>query len=85
MILPVIRLPQPFQSTLSVRRATSCVLVSSKTPLTFQSTLSVRRATFKRCNTMSHSKISIHALRKESDRIVFDGKNKPLNFNPRSP
>ena len=64
-----------FQSTLSVRRATRPGKGKRSKKTIFQSTLSVRRAT----------KISIHALREESDS------HKPLNklpigyFNPRSP
>ena len=60
------RLPWLFQSTLSVRRATS-----RHFPLTFirqfQSTLSVRRATSHRFCLTPIARISIHALRKESD------------------
>ena len=38
----------------------------------FQSTLSVRRATDVICNALGVLDISIHALREESDRTVFN-------------
>ena len=55
-----------FQSTLSVRRATIRFNRSLGRSI-FQSTLSVRRATF--CEQFHYNiwRISIHALRKESD------------------
>ena len=58
-----------FQSTLSVRRATgfSCALVRSAL---FQSTLSVRRATRHLALAPLVLRISIHALRKESDKAI---------------
>ena len=58
-----------FQSTLSVRRAT-CALVVMILSAKFQSTLSVRRAT--RGNVMQNGavRISIHALREESDILA---------------
>ena len=59
-----------FQSTLSVRRATihkQC----KEIPCVFQSTLSVRRATVDLFNTFNYRKISIHALREESDIILY--------------
>ena len=58
-----------FQSTLSVRRATypSTVNVSR---YEFQSTLSVRRATGGLLDVDGSKEISIHALRKESDRAA---------------
>ena len=57
-----------FQSTLSVRRATSfnCKYLPF---LTFQSTLSVRRATDFFLVDDDALIISIHALREESDEI----------------
>ena len=55
-----------FQSTLSVRRATSCG-ISSSSDGRFQSTLSVRRATRLPNGHGLGVDISIHALRKESD------------------
>ena len=55
-----------FQSTLSVRRATS-VAEALERSLKFQSTLSVRRATLAFPRSDVHPKISIHALREESD------------------
>ena len=58
-----------FQSTLSVRRATFDGDVKAVQSFLFQSTLSVRRATaLLSCRILLHN-ISIHALRKESDRI----------------
>ena len=56
-----------FQSTLSVRRATKLDGETVKLT-TFQSTLSVRRATLSASGHVPHVHISIHALRKESDR-----------------
>ena len=58
-----------FQSTLSVRRATRPMLVRLAYFL-FQSTLSVRRATLRRNICDCRECISIHALRKESDRAA---------------
>ena len=55
-----------FQSTLSVRRATRC-LMGLWSALRFQSTLSVRRATQFVSACLHVVDISIHALRKESD------------------
>ena len=55
-----------FQSTLSVRRATSFLLLHVQHCL-FQSTLSVRRATRRAGRVHGKLWISIHALRKESD------------------
>ena len=56
-----------FQSTLSVRRATKSFLTLNTTGIKFQSTLSVRRATAKPSKSNNKWKISIHALREESD------------------
>ena len=56
----------PFQSTLSVRRATSLPYGLPYTVI-FQSTLSVRRATRHTQRLQRILDISIHALRKESD------------------
>ena len=55
-----------FQSTLSVRRATFLARNVAQVGL-FQSTLSVRRATCGRGSRRRGIRISIHALRKESD------------------
>ena len=57
-----------FQSTLSVRRATAENLLRSLMERAFQSTLSVRRATRQAVVAQDECLISIHALRKESDR-----------------
>ena len=66
-IEPVYLLTFPlFQSTLSVWRATS-LQIFYKVPYLFQSTLSVWRATYIRHFLFIFSKISIHALRVESD------------------
>ena len=56
-----------FQSTLSVRRATQPA-TSSANSARFQSTLSVRRATQRGAIHLPIASISIHALRKESDK-----------------
>ena len=58
--------PLRFQSTLSVRRATMTILQHEIAGL-FQSTLSVRRATVTFVLPFLPFRISIHALRKESD------------------
>ena len=59
-----------FQSTLSMRRATSGS-VHTVTPLSFQSTLSMRRATIADGYIWAHYiGISIHALHEESDKAV---------------
>ena len=57
-----------FQSTLSVRRATRTRKMVRRSPYPFQSTLSVRRATELLAVGALEHLISIHALRKESDR-----------------
>ena len=75
---------RPFQSTLSVRRATPTVF-TFRQPLIFQSTLSVRRATFHASVRSLAGLISIHALRKESDRANHILTWCSLYFNPRSP
>ena len=62
-----IRQYQTFQSTLSVRRATTAPTALSTT-YTFQSTLSVRRATYVTRGHIGVANISIHALRKEINR-----------------
>ena len=67
----------PFQSTLSVRRATR----TARTPAPmrrFQSTLSVRRATYRDGLTTLQLIISIHALREESDIGSLDRGSKRL-------
>ena len=68
-MLALIRHYEQFQSTLSVRRAT-CANSSMRVCISFQSTLSVRRATFPHYIPNDTNDISIHALRKESDRRV---------------
>ena len=59
-----------FQSTLSVRRATGLtdlvILI-----VQFQSTLSVRRATLSVSHCNGYLRISIHALREESDQPLY--------------
>ena len=55
-------------------------------PLTlFQSTLSVRRATTDQARIKNAISISIHALREESDNILYPRKKTLNYFNPRSP
>ena len=56
-----------FQSTLSVRRATAPIAIGGDVK-SFQSTLSVRRATGGAIESIEIQGISIHALRKESDK-----------------
>ena len=75
---------QEFQSTLSVRRATSSLATKSPSWL-FQSTLSVRRATHLIDGLMYFIIISIHALREESDHVQFHRCRRAQYFNPRSP
>ena len=60
-----------FQSTLSVRRATTHMFFLPPSRR-FQSTLSVRRATRHVRNQQTHRPISIHALREESDMRTID-------------
>ena len=64
---PSSELPRVFQSTLSVRRATAPA-PRENAKEKFQSTLSVRRATLNLDARLQFESISIHALRKESDR-----------------
>ena len=73
-----------FQSTLSVRRATS-IGEGHGGELAFQSTLSVRRATRIIGFALPVGVISIHALRKESDLGRQDSSRRVDDFNPRSP
>ena len=61
-------LAMEFQSTLSVRRATFTPTLDLAVSI-FQSTLSVRRATPEHPEGHARNMISIHALRKESDRL----------------
>ena len=56
-----------FQSTLSMRRATSASPAVKHPVAGFQSTLSMRRATDKFPQLDPEDKISIHALHEESD------------------
>ena len=63
-------LVQIFQSTLSVRRATLWSDTAVIAIRGFQSTLSVRRATRSDSSRDNSARISIHALRKESDRAA---------------
>ena len=59
-----------FQSTLSMRRATSLRHTSRIRSSRFQSTLSMRRATDAVCIAPEDDEISIHALHEESDAFV---------------
>ena len=68
-----------FQSTLSVRRAT-ILLAAVVDVMLFQSTLSVRRATRSLAGLEYRAGISIHALRKESDRPVAGSVPMSLRF-----
>ena len=68
----------PFQSTLSMRRATSPSQDSISDQREFQSTLSMRRATGRRTVRHVHvASISIHALHEESD--IEPGSNEETN------
>ena len=69
-----------FQSTLSVRRATGWLLMQKNDLLRFQSTLSVRRATVSSRFDSTGFKISIHALREESDIMGNTHKTLALKF-----
>ena len=66
MTVLLLTLKQAFQSTLSVRRATRAI-DGVGYDFVFQSTLSVRRATKPNARWRGEVKISIHALREESD------------------
>ena len=68
---------KPFQSTLSVRRATRIRNLYNP-PTLFQSTLSVRRATQGFIDALELLIISIHALRKESDLVRVVGASSVL-------
>ena len=68
-----------FQSTLSVRRATHDGH-STVGGSIFQSTLSVRRATPEHPEGHARNMISIHALRKESDRLWNHHASHPQRF-----
>ncbi len=63
------RLCNQFQSTLSMRRATSIVYIVRAQCGEFQSTLSMRRATIRQEMDSTNTNISIHALHEESDII----------------
>ena len=60
-----------FQSTLSMRRATTSKPVF-ELKVQFQSTLSMRRATVPQRQTLPQGRISIHALHEESDQTFID-------------
>ena len=72
IMLALIRHYEQFQSTLSVRRATTA-RANQRDTAVFQSTLSVRRATYAVPAPVTFDVISIHALRKESDRRDVGG------------
>ena len=74
-----------FQSTLSVGRATLPILNVRRVYWSFQSTLSVGRATPPCHRRFGSSKISIHALRGESDDRCPAVGGQRVDFNPRSP
>ena len=73
-----------FQSTLSARRATKAYISKCGNPR-FQSTLSARRATMDLFKFLYENKISIHALREESDLSLVYFTLDGVDFNPRSP
>ena len=58
-----------FQSTLSMRRATTRARADPLLTAIFQSTLSMRRATYPVSARCEQVYISIHALHEESDRV----------------
>ena len=60
-----------FQSTLSMRRATTVFFSTQAVTTSFQSTLSMRRATETVPGTDNLVHISIHALHEESDLVLF--------------
>ena len=68
-----------FQSTLSMRRATSDS-ISISTPNVFQSTLSMRRATDDDPGQRHGYRISIHALHEESDMLRESEAYGPSSF-----
>ena len=74
-----------FQSTLSMRRATSFLSRMRPRSSSFQSTLSMRRATHRRGLAGEREHISIHALHEESDKPFQYACYPRSNFNPRSP
>ena len=84
LLTSVAGLPEVFQSTLSLRRATLFWDTQSKSDQ-FQSTLSLRRATQLRCFGRNRPGISIHALLAESDMVVQRRVFPEPDFNPRSP
>ena len=73
-----------FLSTLSLRRATTLLLIVSALCV-FLSTLSLRRATLRVLDGSKSSIISIHALLTESDGTVLELQCVLGNFYPRSP
>ena len=74
-----------FQSTLSARRATYTLFKPVLELLRFQSTLSARRATSLGLQILPTVRISIHALREESDGVTPTVPQFNKYFNPRSP
>ena len=73
-----------FQSTLSMRRATSRRGHGVASRI-FQSTLSMRRATIEGMEARETHDISIHALHEESDNLLSSLVIAKYDFNPRSP
>ena len=75
---------EEFQSTLSMRRATTSLLKNLRLS-GFQSTLSMRRATGGFLGLLLVADISIHALHEESDNGGNHLHKAATDFNPRSP
>ena len=84
-LLELLQTSKKFQSTLSVRRATLMRTEGEYIISIFQSTLSVRRATQLTILQYFCCRISIHALREESDTTSQNTTTDSTNFNPRSP
>ena len=75
---------EEFQSTPSLRRATSHLL-HPYTAFVFQSTPSLRRATKDAMSYEGNYPVSIHALLAESDSAPTKTPRAPASFNPRPP
>ena len=69
-----------FQSTLSMRRATSLQITANHCNYRFQSTLSMRRATRCPAGAVACVDISIHALHEESDNRCHNCRKPSIAF-----
>ena len=70
----------PFQSTLSMRRATANMMRLDNAIDVFQSTLSMRRATVHDTSAESVQSISIHALHEESDLSALSDRTDAISI-----